>query len=60
MHFGFVLLFLFFPIKPGQSFSFVANNVKGQELNDQDVTGAKAIGAGGSALDLNMIKFDGE
>mmetsp|Transcript_5179 Transcript_5179/g.6683 ORF Transcript_5179/g.6683 Transcript_5179/m.6683 type:complete len:269 (+) Transcript_5179:100-906(+) len=43
--------------KPGQTFSFVARNVKGQQLNDQDVmTGAKAP----SAADLNSIKFDGE
>lgn len=46
--------------KPGQTFSFVARNVKGQQLNDKPEVGAKAIGAGGSALDLNTIKFDGE
>jgi hypothetical protein len=44
--------------KPGQTFSFVATNVKGQELKDQDVTGAKRLGAGGSALDLNTIAFE--
>ncbi len=30
--------------KPGQAFSFVATNVKGQQLQDQDVSGASAIG----------------
>lgn len=46
--------------KPGQSFSFVATNVKGQELNDNTESAVKTLGAGGSALDLNSIKFDGE
>ena len=54
---------LIFEFQPGQSFSFMARNVKGQKLNDQtvnNVTGAEAIGAGGSALNLNTIQFDGE
>lgn len=49
--------------KPGQSFSFMARKVKGQKLNDQtvnSVTGTEAIGASGSALNLNTIQFDGE
>merc|ERR1740124_1724653 len=41
--------------KPGQIFSFIATNVKGQKLLDQSVVGAKAIGAGGSGLDLNNM-----
>lgn len=44
--------------KPGQSFSFIATNVKGQKLLDQSVIGAKAIGAGGSGLDLNNMMVD--
>jgi hypothetical protein len=34
--------------------------VKGQQLVDQKDNAAKKIGAAGSALDLNSIKFDGE
>jgi len=44
--------------KPGQTFSFIATNVKGQKLLDQSVVGAKAIGAGGSGLDLNNMIVD--
>lgn len=44
--------------KPGQSFSFIANNAKGQQLKDQNLAGAKAIGAGGAAFDLNSIELD--
>ncbi len=50
-------------LQPGQSFSFVARNVKGQKLNNQSnvsVSGAEAIGVSGSALNLNTIQFDGE
>jgi len=36
--------------KPGQSFSFVAKNLKGQQLQDQDVTGASPIGGGTSLM----------
>lgn len=46
--------------KPGQSFSFIARNVKGQQLDDKKVDVATEIGAGGSALNLNSIQFDGE
>jgi len=44
--------------KPGQTFSFIARNVKGQKLLDQSVVGAKAIGAGGSSIDLNNMMVD--
>ena len=45
----------FFSGQPGQSFSFIARNVKGQKLNDQDVSEAEALGARGSALgDINV------
>jgi len=37
-------------IQPGQSFSFVAKNLKGQQLQDQDVTGASPIGGGTSLM----------
>lgn len=46
--------------KPGQSFSFVARGVQGQQLNDQKVVGAKAIGAGGSYFDLNSVAVDSD
>jgi hypothetical protein len=36
--------------KPGQSFSFVASNVKGQQLGDQDVTVTNPIGGGRSII----------
>ena len=36
--------------QPGQSFSFVAKNLKGQQLQDQDVTGASPIGGGTSLM----------
>ena len=64
IHFySFIPPFLFYhifieTIQPGQSFSFIANNVKGQQLKDQNVAGAKAIGAGGAAFDLNSIELD--
>merc|ERR1711957_213310 len=45
--------------KPGQTFSFIASNVKGQKVLDQNVVGAKAIGAG-SGLDLNNMIVDVE
>uniref|UniRef100_A0A7S2MA82 Trigger factor ribosome-binding bacterial domain-containing protein n=1 Tax=Helicotheca tamesis TaxID=374047 RepID=A0A7S2MA82_9STRA len=42
--------------KPGQSFSFVAKDCKGQKLKDESsVAGAKAIGSPGSAIDLNRV-----
>lgn len=44
--------------KPGQTFSFTASNVKGQKVLDQNLVGAKAIGAGGSGLDLNNMIVD--
>lgn len=50
-------------LQPGQTFSFIARNVKGQKLNNQSnvsVSGAEAIGVSGSALNLNTIQFDGE
>ena len=48
--------------KPGQSFSFIARNVKGQQLNDQSntISAAEAVGVNGSSLNLNTIQFDGE
>lgn len=46
--------------KPGQTFSFIARNVKGQKLLDQSVVGAKAIGAGGSSIDLNNMMVDSD
>lgn len=36
--------------KPGQSFSFVATNVKGQQLSDQDITVTNPIGGGRSII----------
>lgn len=36
--------------KPGQSFSFVASNVKGQQLSNQDVTVTNPIGGGRSII----------
>lgn len=45
--------------KPGQSFSFVASNVKAQQLRDQaSVEGATLLGSRGSAIDLNRIDLD--
>ena len=54
-------------LQPGQSFSFIARNVKGQKLDDEDAP-VKAVGAGDSgdsevdekALKLNSMQFDGE
>lgn len=36
--------------KPGESFSFVASNVKGQQLSNQDTTSANPIGGGKSII----------
>jgi len=38
--------------EPGQTFSFVATNVKGQKLAE-GASGASPIGSGGSAFDIN-------
>lgn len=50
--------------KPGQSFSFVANNVQGQQLKDQaDVARATAIGDSyrpGSTVDWNAVDVASE
>jgi len=50
--------------KPGQSFSFVAKNVKGQQLKDQaDVARATPIGdsyRSGSAVDWNAVDVASE
>lgn len=36
--------------KPGQSFSFVARNIKGQKVLDQDAAGANPLGGGSSSI----------
>lgn len=43
--------------KPGQSFSFVSKNVKGQQFKNGSVTssGYSPIGSGGSAFDMNAV-----
>eukprot|EP00560_Eucampia_antarctica_P002286 CAMPEP_0197833068 /NCGR_PEP_ID=MMETSP1437-20131217/17560_1 /TAXON_ID=49252 ORGANISM="Eucampia antarctica, Strain CCMP1452" /NCGR_SAMPLE_ID=MMETSP1437 /ASSEMBLY_ACC=CAM_ASM_001096 /LENGTH=228 /DNA_ID=CAMNT_0043436859 /DNA_START=165 /DNA_END=851 /DNA_ORIENTATION=- len=46
--------------KPGQSFSFVAKSINGQKTKQQNVVGAKAIGAGGSYFDFNNVSVDSE
>lgn len=46
--------------KPGQSFSFIAKNVKGQKIKigGSATSGLTAVGSGGSAMDLNQIAAD--
>merc|ERR1712127_562213 len=42
--------------KPGQSFSFISKNVKGQKIEVGSVTSTGSpVGAGGSAFDLNAV-----
>ena len=36
--------------QPGQTFSFVARNVKGQQVLDQDAAGANALGGSSSSI----------
>ena len=43
--------------KPGQSFSFIAKNVKGQKVEGKATISPQTspVGAGGAAFDLNKV-----
>lgn len=44
--------------QPGESFSFLATNVKGQKLNDQSVDGAAVLGAKPSPIEYGNLNLD--